>query len=212
MSRTNFSVSSKCLPQRAQFFAMENTYTRAWQLQKLIRYRNITTIQRKYWQKNQHATETLPTIQSSLGPGLAVGGKGKKTGSNRKNIGEWSERRGILGGWAVEPGVMPLMPPFNDTRFWYLALIGQMSSCWHIRGAVWQYRALSIWRSYNSGKDFLKHGFRASNTNFYSRPFTYPSAPRRAKNMPVICCKKKKKYSRYGNFLTLSCDKLRSPL
>ena len=26
MSRTNFSVSSKCLPQRAQFFAMENTH------------------------------------------------------------------------------------------------------------------------------------------------------------------------------------------
>ena len=27
----------------------------------------------------------------------------------------------------------------------------------------WQYRALSVSRSYNSGKDFWKHGFRASN-------------------------------------------------
>ena len=52
-------------------------YTRAWRLQKLICYRNITTIQRKYWQKSQHATETLPAIQSSLGPGLAVVEKAK---------------------------------------------------------------------------------------------------------------------------------------
>lgn len=29
---------------------------------------------------------------------------------------------------AQEPGDMPLMPPFHDTRFWYDALIGQMSS------------------------------------------------------------------------------------
>ena len=50
----------------------------------------------------------------------------------------------------------------------------------------WQYRALSISRSYNSGKDFLKHGFGACNTNFFARLFAYPSAPRRAKNMPVI--------------------------
>ena len=26
------------------------------------------------------------------------------------------------------------MPPFHDTRFWYRVLIGQMSSCWQIRG------------------------------------------------------------------------------
>ena len=82
-------------PSKGSIFC-HGKYTRTWHLQKLISYRNITTIQRKYWQKNQHATETLPTIQSSLGPGLAVGGKGKKTGSNRKSIGEWSEWRGIL--------------------------------------------------------------------------------------------------------------------
>ena len=31
-----------------------------------------------------------------------------------------------------------------------------------------------------------------------------------AKNIPVICCKKEKKHSKYGAFLILSCDKLRS--
>ena len=83
-------------PSKGSIFC-HGKYTRVWHLQKLICYRNIATIQRKYWQKNQPATKTLPTIQSSLGPGLAVGEKGKKTGSNRKNIGERSERRGILG-------------------------------------------------------------------------------------------------------------------
>ena len=44
---------------------------------------------------------------------------------------------------------MPLMKLFNDTRFCYLALIGQMSSCRHIRVAVdsialFQYHAPTI--------------------------------------------------------------------
>ena len=30
---------------------------------------------------------------------------------------------------AAEPGDMPLMPPFLDTRFCYHAVIGQMSQC-----------------------------------------------------------------------------------
>ena len=119
------------------------------------------------------------------------GEKAKKRGQIGKISASEASGAVSWGGWAVEPGVMPLMPPFNDTRFWYLALIGQMSSCWHSR-CCWQHRSLSISRSYNSGKDFLKHGFRASNRNFYARPFTYPSAPRRAKNMPVICCKRKR--------------------
>ena len=37
---------------------------------------------------------------------------------------------------AQEPGDMPLMPPFHDTRFWYDALIGQMSSRRQMRGPV----------------------------------------------------------------------------
>ena len=105
---------------------------------------------------------------------------------------------------------------FDAAVQWYQILVS--SSDWSnvfmltFSRCCWQHRSLSISHSYNSGNDFLKHGFWASNTNFYARPFTYPSAPRRAKNMPVICCKKKKKYSRYGNFLTLSYDKLRSHL
>ena len=66
-------------PSKGSIFC-HGEYTRAWNLQKLICYRNIATIQRKYWQKNQHVSEMLPAIQSSLGPGLAMGGKGKKRG------------------------------------------------------------------------------------------------------------------------------------
>ena len=136
-------------PSKGSIFC-HGKYTRAWYLQKLICYRNITTVQRKYWQKSQRATETLPAIQSSLGPGLAVGGKGKKRGQIGKILA--SEASWVYSGegeWAAEPGVMPLMPPFHDVRFWYLALIGQMSSCWQIRGAVdsialFQYHAPTI--------------------------------------------------------------------
>ena len=64
-------------PSKGSIFC-HGKYTRAWHLQKLICYRNITTIQRKYWQNSIHATETLPAIQSSLGPGLVVGGEGGK--------------------------------------------------------------------------------------------------------------------------------------
>ena len=48
----------------------------------------------------------------------------------------------------AEPGDIPLMPPFHDTRFRYHALIGQMSS-------RRQYRVLLMSRSYFSGKDFF---------------------------------------------------------
>ena len=44
------------------------------------------------------------------------------------------------------------MPPFHDTRFWNDALIGQMSLCWQIRGAVdsivlFQCQAPTIWET-----------------------------------------------------------------
>ena len=97
------------------------------------------------------------------------------------------------------------------TRIWYHVLIGQTSSCCQIRGAVDRIALSSC--SYTSGKVFLKHGFRASHTNFFARLFAYPSTPRRAKNTPVICCKKKKKHSKYVDFfLILSSSKLRSHL
>ena len=152
---------------------MENTYTRAWQLQKLICYRNITTIQRKYWQKNQHATETLPAIQSSLGPGLAVGEKGK----NRGQIGKISASEASWAvSWGEGMGGGALSHAFDAAVPWYQILVS--SSDWSSvfvltdSRCCWQYRALSISRCYNSGKDFLKHGFRESNTNFFARLFT----------------------------------------
>ena len=136
---------------------------------------------------------------------------------NRKNIGKRSEPGVGLGRGegerASEPGNMPLMPLFLDTRFWYHALIGQMSSCWQIRGAVdsialFQYHAPTIREKIFQNTD----KFVACNTNFFARlqltRFAYTSAPRRAKNMPVFCCKKKKKHSKYWAFLILSCDKL----
>ena len=200
-------------PSKSSFFAMENTHALDI-LQKLICYRNITTIQRKYWQKSQHATETLPAIQSSLGPGLAVGEKAKNGVKLIGKISASQASRAVY--WGGEMGGGAWSHAFDAAVPWYQILVSSSdwsnvfmltdSRCWL------QYRALSISRSCNSGKDFLKHRFRASNTNFFVSLFTYPSAPRRAKNMPVICCKKKKKYSKYGAFLTLSCDKLRPRL
>ena len=63
------------------------------------------------------------------GTRLHRGGKGKKWGQ----IGKISASKVSLaerwgGGRAVEPGDMPLVLPFHDTRFWYHAPIGQMSS------------------------------------------------------------------------------------
>ena len=72
------------------------------------------------------------------GTRLHRGGKGK----NWSQIGKILVSKVSLaegwggGGRAVEPGDMPLVPPFHDTRFWYHTLIGQMSSRWQIRGAV----------------------------------------------------------------------------
>ena len=86
-----------------------------------------------------------------------------------------------------------------------------MSSCWQI-GVL-----LTVSRSFNItllqfAKRFLGRGFWVSNTNFFARLFAYPLAPRRAKNVPVICYEKKKKHSKYEAFPILSCDKLRSHL
>ena len=73
--------------------------------------------------------------RNSLGSGSAVGGgeSGRqKKGSNRKKSdrrAKRAERYPWEGERAAEPGDMPLMPLFHDTRFWHHALIGQMSSC-----------------------------------------------------------------------------------
>ena len=59
--------------------------------------------------------------------------KGKKRGQIGKISASEASPAVVWGGGegerAAEPGDMLLMPPFHDTRFWYHALIGQMSSC-----------------------------------------------------------------------------------
>ena len=89
-------------------------------------------------------------ISCNLGPDSAVGEKGKK----RAQIGKISASEGSQvvswgGGKGGKAWRQSLMPPFHDTRFRYHALIGQMSSCWQIRGAVdsivyFQYNAHTI--------------------------------------------------------------------
>ena len=58
-------------------------------------------------------------------------GEKAKMGLNRKNMVK-QIKESLAVAWdgerVQEPGDMPLMPPFHDTRFWYDALIGQMSS------------------------------------------------------------------------------------
>ena len=140
-------------------------------------------------------------------------GKRQQRGSNRKNSGEWRELSGCLGrgkGWrSLETCLWCSRSVIPDSGIMLrLANVFMLTDSW----CCWQYHVLSISHSYNSGKDFLKHGFWASNTNFFARLFTYLSALRRAKNVPVICCKKKKKHSKYGAFLTLFCNKLWSHL
>ena len=73
----------------------------------------------------------------NLGPGSAVGEKGKKRGqienlsaSERSQVVSWG---GGKGGGAWRQSLMPL---FYGTRFRYHVLIGQTSSCSQIRGAV----------------------------------------------------------------------------
>ena len=77
--------------------------------------------------------------------------KKAKNGVNKEKyrLAKRAERYSGEGERAAEPGDMPLIPPFHDTRFCYYALIGQMSSCWQIRGvvdsiALFQYPAPTI--------------------------------------------------------------------
>ena len=57
-------------------------------------------------------------------------GKRQKAGNGKKNRrAERAKRWTGEGERAAEPGDMPLISPFHDTRFWYHALIGQMASC-----------------------------------------------------------------------------------
>ena len=61
------------------------------------------------------------SVEASLRPGCLgeIGRKKSASEASRTGTGE--------GEGATEPGDMPLMPPFYDTRFWYHALTGQIT-------------------------------------------------------------------------------------
>ena len=68
--------------------------------------------------------------ESSLGPGSAVVEKSQKMVSKEKyQQAKRAKRWPGEGEKVAEPGDMPLLLPFRDSRFWYHALIGQMPSC-----------------------------------------------------------------------------------
>ena len=131
------------------------------------------------------------------GARLHRGGKGK----NRGQIGKISASKVSLaegwGGeeqWSLETCLWcrRSMIPDSGIMLWLV-------KCLHVDRFV---VLLTVSCSFNItllqlGKRFFKHEVRASNTNFFARLFAYPSAPRRAKTMPVTCCKKKKKHSKF---------------
>ena len=139
---------------------------------------------------------------------------GKKAQGQRGKISVSEASRAVA--WGGRKGGRAWRHAFNATVPWYQTLVScsDWSKVFMLTDSrcSWQYHALSISRSYNSGKDLLKHRLPANNTNLFARLLVYPSTPRRAKNMPVICCKKKNKHSKYRAFLILSCDKLQSHL
>ena len=132
-------------------------------------------------------------------------------GSNRKNVGKRSKPSGILGrgkGWRSMETCLwchRSMIPDSGIDCLNVFMLTDLRCCW-------QYWALSISCTYNSEKDILKHGFQASNTNFFTSTFHSSLGSKKSKKYAVICFKKKKKHSKNGAFLILSCDKLWSHL
>ena len=117
----------------------------------------------------------------SLGTGSAgAGGRRQKT-KNRKNTGERSEPSGGLGRGGKGGGAW--RHAFDAAVPWYQILVP--CSGWSNVFAFFQCHAPTI------REKIFKDEFWASNINFFARLFAYPSAPRRATNMPVIGCKKK---------------------
>ena len=127
---------------------------------------------------------------------------GEKEKTNRKNIGEQSEPSSILGRGKGRRSL--------ETCLWRRCSMIPDSGI-----MLWLFSAvlLTVLRSFNitllqfREKDFLKHGFQASNTNFFVRLLAYLLASRTAKNIPLICCKKKKKHIECAAFFILSSDK-----
>ena len=112
---------------------------------------------------------------------------------------------------AVEPGDMPLMLPFHDSRFWYHALIGQMSSCWQIRSAVDSIALFQCHAPAISAEDFLKQ-ILSKQYKFLCKTFHLSLLQEEQKICLWSVAKRKTKHSTNQAFLALSSDKLRSHL
>ena len=81
---------------------------------------------------------------------------------NKYRRAKWVERWIGEGERAVEPGDMHAFVDWSN-----VFMLTDLRCCW-------QYRALSVSRSYSSGKDFWKHGFRASNWQISLRDLRGP--------------------------------------
>ena len=135
--------------------------------------------------------------------------------SNRKNSGARSEPSGYLGrrkGWrSLETCLWcsRSMIPDSGIMLWLV-------QCLHVDRFV---VLLTVSRSFNItllqfGKRFFKTWISSKQYKFLCEAFYLSLGSKKSKkiNIPVICCKKKKKHSKYGAFLTLSSDKLHSHL
>ena len=176
-------------PSKGSIFC-HGKYARAWYLQKLICYRNTTTIQRKYWQKSQHATERLPAIQSSLGPGLAVEKKGKIRGQIRK-----IELHGILGRGNGQRSLESSMIPDCGVYLWLVKFL-------HVdRFAV----LLTVSRSFNItllqfGKRFFKTQVSSKQYKFVCETFHLSLGSKKSKKYAYDLLQKEKEVFKIWSF------------
>ena len=134
-------------------------------------------------------------------------GKKTKNGISSRAVAWGGER-------STDPGDMPLMPKFH-----YIApdsgTMPWLVKCRHVDILA---VLLTEPHSFNItllqfGRRFFKTRISCMQYNFLCETLRLSLGSRKSKwNMPVICCKKRKKHSKYRAFLILSCDKLRSHL
>ena len=127
-------------------------------------------------------------ISYNLGPGSAVGEKGKKRGQIGKI---WASEASQVVSWGGRKGGgarrQPLMPPFHDTRSRYHALIGP-KKCLHVdRFAV----LLTVSCSFNItliqfGERFFKTRISSTQYKFLCETFRLSHGSKKRKNMAVI--------------------------
>ena len=162
-----------------------------------------------YWLRAKKEEQLL----ISLGPGSAVAEEGKKRGETAKNIGERSKPRGGLGRGKARRSLetclwcsRPIIPD-SGIILWLVKCLNVdrfAGCCWHLK-----YHGLSSWENIFL---FLTTNFgQAIQNSVRDLWHISPSAQRRATNIPVVCCKMKKRIQNIDLFI-LFCDKLRSHL